>query len=84
MVLVLPAMAVIVVLGSAFFCCLSLVIAGTVLSRERLRGIGQAITMPLLFGSNALYQVDALRGLLTGATAAAIVVASALLGRLAR
>ncbi|KDN18911.1 hypothetical protein DV20_28060 [Amycolatopsis rifamycinica] len=31
-------------------------IAGSVLSRERLRGIGRAITMPLFFGSNALYR----------------------------
>jgi ABC-2 type transport system permease protein len=48
----------VLVLGSAFFCCLSIVIAGIVLSRERLMGIGQAITMPLFFGSNALYPVD--------------------------
>jgi ABC-2 type transport system permease protein len=54
----LLAMAVVLVLGSAFFCCLSIVIAGIVLSRERLMGIGQAITMPLFFGSNALYPVD--------------------------
>ncbi|GLY66867.1 ABC transporter permease [Amycolatopsis taiwanensis] len=51
-------MAVVLVLGSAFFCCLSIVIAGLVMSRERLMGIGQAITMPLFFGSNALYPVD--------------------------
>jgi ABC-2 type transport system permease protein len=94
------------------------VIAGLVLSRERLMGIGQAITMPLFFGSNALYpvdlmphwlrvishinplsyQVEALRALLIGTPAnlwldfavligsvtAAILIASALLGRLAR
>lgn len=47
----------IVVLGSTFFSCLSMTIAGLVLSRERLMGIGQAITMPLFFGSNALYPV---------------------------
>src|SRR3954470_20433905 len=45
----------IVVLGSAFFSCLSMTIAGIVLSRDRLMGFGQAITMPLFFGSNALY-----------------------------
>ena len=49
---------VVVVLGSAFFCCLSITIAGIVMSRERLMGIGQAITMPLFFASNALYPVD--------------------------
>ncbi|PZH10087.1 multidrug ABC transporter permease [Streptomyces sp. NTH33] len=46
-----------VVLGSAFFSCLSVSIAGVVLNRDRLMGIGQAITMPLFFGSNALYPV---------------------------
>src|SRR5215467_10000813 len=47
----------VVVIGSAFFSLLSMTIAGVVLSRERLMGIGQAITMPLFFGSNALYPV---------------------------
>jgi ABC-2 type transport system permease protein len=46
-----------VVLGAAFFTCLSIVIAGLVLSRDRLMGIGQAIMMPLFFASNALYPV---------------------------
>jgi ABC-2 type transport system permease protein len=46
-----------VLLGSAFFCCLSIIIAGLVLSRDRMMGIGQAITMPLFFASNALYPV---------------------------
>ncbi|HWE91433.1 MAG TPA: ABC transporter permease [Pseudonocardiaceae bacterium] len=58
----LIAMAVVVVLGSAFFCCLSITIAGLVLSRDRLMGIGQAITMPLFFGSNALYPVSLMPG----------------------
>jgi ABC-2 type transport system permease protein len=47
-----------VVLGAAFFTCLSIVIAGLVLSRDRLMGIGQAIMMPLFFASNALYPVS--------------------------
>jgi ABC-2 type transport system permease protein len=55
-------MCVVVVLGSAFFCCLSITIAGLVLSRDRLMGIGQAITMPLFFGSNALYPVSLMPG----------------------
>jgi ABC-2 type transport system permease protein len=46
-----------VVLGSAFFSTLSVTIAGLVMTRDRLMGIGQAITMPLFFGSNALYPV---------------------------
>jgi ABC-2 type transport system permease protein len=45
----------VVVLGSAFFSCLSMSIAGLALSRDRLMGIGQAITMPLFFSSSALY-----------------------------
>ena len=46
---------VVVMVGSAFFSTLSMTIAGVVLSRDRLMGIGQAITMPLFFSSNALY-----------------------------
>jgi ABC-2 type transport system permease protein len=33
-------------------------LAGLVRNRDRLMGIGQAITMPLFFASNALYPVD--------------------------
>jgi ABC-2 type transport system permease protein len=47
-----------VMLGSAFFASLSMTIAGLVRTRERLMGIGQAITMPLFFASNALYPTD--------------------------
>jgi ABC-2 type transport system permease protein len=54
----LLAMALAVILGSTFFCCLSITIAGLVLTRDRLMGIGQAITMPLFFASSALYPVD--------------------------
>ncbi|MGF1429890.1 ABC transporter permease [Kitasatospora sp. LaBMicrA B282] len=53
---------VVVLLGSAFFSCLSMTIAGIVLTRDRLMGIGQAITMPLFFGSNALYPVGLMPG----------------------
>jgi ABC-2 type transport system permease protein len=51
-----------VVLGAAFFCCLSVMIAGLVLSRDRVMGIGQAIMMPLFFASNALYPVSLMPG----------------------
>ncbi|MFK0295300.1 ABC transporter permease [Streptomyces sp. NPDC090442] len=54
--------AVAVILGSAFFSCLSMTIAGIVLTRDRLMGIGQAITMPLFFASNALYPVAVMPG----------------------
>ncbi|WP_293315037.1 ABC transporter permease [Mycobacterium sp.] len=54
---VLAAMAI-VILGAAFFSCLSMTLAGLVRNRDRMMGIGQAITMPLFFASNALYPVD--------------------------
>jgi ABC-2 type transport system permease protein len=53
----LAGVVVVVLLAAAFFSTLSIVLAGIVLSRERLMGIGQAITMPLFFASNALYPV---------------------------
>jgi ABC-2 type transport system permease protein len=53
---------VFVLMGSAFFACLSMTIAGVVLRRERLMGIGQMITMPLFFASNALYPVAVMPG----------------------
>lgn len=52
----------VVILGSAFFSCLSMTIAGIVLSPDRLMGFGQAITMPLFFGSKALSPVSIMRG----------------------
>jgi ABC-2 type transport system permease protein len=52
----------VVILGSAFFSCLSMTIAGIVRTRDRLMGIGQAITMPLFFSSNALYPVSVMPG----------------------
>src|SRR3954451_6369614 len=53
---------VVVMLGAAFFSCLSLSIAGVALKRDRLMGIGQAITMPLFFASNALYPIEMMPG----------------------
>jgi ABC-2 type transport system permease protein len=52
----------IVMLGAAFFSCLSMTIAGVVLKRDRLMGIGQMMTMPLFFASNALYPVSVMPG----------------------
>ncbi len=42
-------------LGSAIFSTFSLIIACLVKSRERFMGIGQLMTMPLFFASNAIY-----------------------------
>jgi ABC-2 type transport system permease protein len=44
-----------VMLGSAIFATFSLIIACLVKSRERFMGIGQLMTMPLFFASNAIY-----------------------------
>jgi ABC-2 type transport system permease protein len=46
-----------VALGSAIFATFSLIIACVVKSRERFMGIGQVITMPLFFASNAIYPI---------------------------
>ena len=48
-------MAFFVVLASALFATFSLVIACLVKTRERFMGIGQVLTMPLFFASNAIY-----------------------------
>lgn len=53
---------VVVILGAVFFSCLSMTLAGLVRKRDRLLGIGQAITMPLFFASNALYPIDLMPG----------------------
>jgi ABC-2 type transport system permease protein len=45
------------VLGSAFFTGLSMILASIVRTRERMMGIGQLATMPLFFASSALYPV---------------------------
>jgi ABC-2 type transport system permease protein len=58
----LAAAALAVWLATAFFSCLSMSIAGIVLKRERLMGIGQAIMMPLFFASNALYPIALMPG----------------------
>ncbi|HVC21199.1 MAG TPA: ABC transporter permease [Vicinamibacterales bacterium] len=49
---------VIIVLGSALFSIFSLIIACLVKTRERFMGIGQVLTMPLFFASNAIYPVS--------------------------
>ncbi len=46
-----------VVLGAAAFSTFSLIIACLVKTRERFMGIGQVLTMPLFFASNAIYPV---------------------------
>ena len=47
-----------VMLGSAIFSTLSLTVACLVKTRERFMGIGQVMTMPLFFASNAIYPLE--------------------------
>ena len=51
-----------IVIGSALFSTLSLIIACIVRTRERLMGIGQLITMPIFFASNAIYPIALMPG----------------------
>ncbi len=44
-----------VLLGAALFSTFSLIVACIVKTRERFMGIGQVLTMPLFFASNAIY-----------------------------
>jgi ABC-2 type transport system permease protein len=45
-------------MGSALFATFSLVIACAVKTRERFMGIGQVLTMPIFFASNAIYPLS--------------------------
>lgn len=51
-----------VFLGSALFSTFSLIIACIVKTRERFMGIGQVMTMPLFFASNAIYPIAMMPG----------------------
>jgi ABC-2 type transport system permease protein len=54
----LAGVAVTILLGAAAFSTLSLIAACIVKTRERFMGIGQALTMPLFFASNAVYPIS--------------------------
>ena len=47
----------IITVGAAIFSTFSLIIACIVKTRERFMGIGQVLTMPLFFASNAIYPI---------------------------
>jgi ABC-2 type transport system permease protein len=47
-----------IMLGSGLFSTLSLIIACIVKTRERFMGIGQVLTMPIFFASNAIYPLS--------------------------
>jgi len=60
--LALAGVAITVLLGAAVFSTFSLMIACIVKTRERFMGIGQILTMPLFFASNAMYPVAIMPG----------------------
>jgi ABC-2 type transport system permease protein len=51
------AIGIFIILGSGLFSTFSLAVACLVKTRERFMGIGQALTMPLFFASNAIYPI---------------------------
>lgn len=55
--LALLGVAMTVLLGAAVFSTFSLIISCIVKTRERFMGIGQILTMPLFFASNAMYPI---------------------------
>ncbi len=51
-----------VILGAACFSTFSLIIASLLKTRDRVMGIGQVLTMPLFFASNAIYPIAIMPG----------------------
>ncbi len=51
-----------VAVGATLLSAFSMVIASLVRTREQFMGIGQLVTLPLLFASNALYSIDIMPG----------------------
>ena len=56
------AVILLIVLGSGLFSTFSLIVACIVKTRERFMGIGQVLTMPIFFASNAIYPVALMPG----------------------
>lgn len=52
------AVVVLITIGSGLFSTFSLIIACLVKTREKFMGIGQVLTMPVFFASNAIYPID--------------------------
>ena len=60
--LALAGLVLTIILGSALFSTLSMIIASLVKTQERFLGIGQLLTMPLFFASNAIYPISIMPG----------------------
>ncbi len=64
------AVAAMIVVGSALFSTFSLIIACIVKTRDRFMGIGQVLTMPIFFASNAIYPIAIMPGWLRAISSA--------------
>lgn len=62
--------AVMIMAGSALFSTFSLIVACLVKTRDRFMGIGQVLTMPIFFASNAIYPIDIMPGWLKAISSA--------------
>jgi ABC-2 type transport system permease protein len=62
--------AAMIVVGSALFSTFSLIIACIVKTRDRFMGIGQVLTMPIFFASNAIYPIAIMPGWLRAVSSA--------------
>jgi ABC-2 type transport system permease protein len=62
--------AAMIVVGSALFSTFSLIVACIVKTRDRFMGIGQVLTMPIFFASNAIYPIDLMPGWLRAISSA--------------
>jgi ABC-2 type transport system permease protein len=60
--LALAGVLVMVMLGAAAFSTFSIIVACLLRTRERVMGIGQVLTMPLFFASNAIYPLEIMPG----------------------
>ena len=58
----LAGVVLLILLGAAVFSTFSLIVACIVKTRERFMGIGQVLTMPLFFASNAIYPTSIMPG----------------------
>jgi len=59
----------VVVMFAMCFASLSMTLASFLKTRDRMMGIGQAITIPLFFGSNAIYPISLMPGWLQAVSA---------------
>jgi ABC-2 type transport system permease protein len=60
--LALLGVVLIVALGAICFSTFSVIVASLVRTRERVMGIGQVLTMPMFFASNAIYPINIMPG----------------------